>query len=114
MRSLKEKFDERLPFSKSLISSHTSCILASSSSSSSSKSMTSERVDQVTNLADSSEAIGNTDLADSSASVGKIDLTSYLNDSIYMEQEKATDDNKYLGDEGWEIFDNRDGYEIIE
>ena len=96
MRSLKEKFDERLPFSKSRFTSHTSCILASSSSSSTT-SVTSERVDQVTTLADSSEAIGKIDLTD--------DLASSSNDSIYMGEEKATDDNKYLVDEGWEIFD---------
>lgn len=75
--------------------------------------MTSERMDQVTNLADSSEATGKIDLADSSVTVGKIDLTSLLNDSIYMEEEKTTDGNKYLGDEGWEIFDNQDAYELI-
>ncbi|KAL3517550.1 hypothetical protein ACH5RR_020139 [Cinchona calisaya] len=96
VRLLKEKFDERLPLSKSLTSSQTSCIVASSSSSS--KSTTSEQVDQVTDRDDPSDTPEKTDLIPSSY------------EQEFVREETAADDTKELSDDGWEIFDNREAY----
>lgn len=86
VRLLKEKFDERLPLSKSLTSSQTSCILASSSSSL--KSMTPEQGEQLT------ETAMNTELAPS------------LVQAEYSAAETAAHDDEALINDEWEIFDN--------
>lgn len=92
VRLLKEKFDDHVPLSKSLCSSQTSCILASSSSSS--KSMIPDQVPDPADLLHASE---------------KMDTV-----SCHEEEHKASEDvksvihNKDLLDDGWEIFDNRE------
>ncbi|KAL3531366.1 hypothetical protein ACH5RR_010688 [Cinchona calisaya] len=95
VRFLKEKFDERLPLSKSLTSSQTSCIVASSISSW--KSMTSEQADQVTDN-------------DPSVTLEKTDPIPLFNEPEFVGEHKVIDDHKELTDEGWEIFDNCDAY----
>ncbi|KAK4357352.1 hypothetical protein RND71_022962 [Anisodus tanguticus] len=92
VRLLKEKFDDRVPLSKSFCSSQTSCILASSSSSL--KSMVPDQVP---------------DPADLLLAPEKMDTV-----SNHEEERKASEDvksvihNKDLLDDGWEIFDNRE------
>ncbi|KAJ8547503.1 hypothetical protein K7X08_011089 [Anisodus acutangulus] len=92
VRLLKEKFDDRVPLSKSFCSSQTSCILASSSSSL--KSMVPDQVP---------------DPADLLLAPEKMDTV-----SNHEEEHKASEDvksvihNKDLLDDGWEIFDNRE------
>lgn len=92
VRLLKEKFDDRVPLCKSLCSSQTSCILASSSSSS--KSMALDQVPDPADLLHASE---------------KMDTA-----SLHEEENKASEDvksvihNTDLLDDGWEIFDNRE------
>lgn len=95
MRILKEKFDERLPLSRSLNSNQTSCVLASSSSSL--KSMVPEQVDPVND------------------STGPLEIVEKT-DSSFIEPESfgvgtGKDGQKVLIDEGWELCDNR-GYYI--
>ncbi|XP_060181444.1 uncharacterized protein LOC132611048 [Lycium barbarum] len=92
VRLLKEKFDDCVPLSKSLCSSQTSCILASSSSSS--KSIVPEQVPKPADLLLAPE---------------KMDTV-----SCHEEEHKASEDvksvihNTDLLDDGWEIFDNRE------
>lgn len=92
VRLLKEKFDDRIPLSKSLCSSQTSCILASSSSSL--KSMVPDQVADPADLLDAPE---------------KMDTASY-----HEEEHKASEDvksvihDKDLLDDEWEICDNRE------
>ncbi|KAM3325961.1 hypothetical protein P3S67_001087 [Capsicum chacoense] len=86
VRLLKEKFDDRVPLSKSLCSSQTSCLLASSSSSL--KSMVPDQVPDSADLLHVPEK--------------------------NEEKHKASEDmksviyNADLLDDGWEIFDNRE------
>ncbi|KAJ8543181.1 hypothetical protein K7X08_005704 [Anisodus acutangulus] len=86
VRLLKEKFDDRVPLSKSFSSSQTSCILASSSSSL--KSMVPDQVPDPADLLHAPE---------------KMDTVSY-----HEEEHKASEDvksvihNKDLLDDGWE------------
>ncbi|XP_009769175.1 uncharacterized protein LOC107809980 [Nicotiana tabacum] len=92
VRLLKEKFDDRIPLSKSLCSSQTSCILASSSSSL--KSMVPDQVADPADLLDAPE---------------KMDTASY-----HEEEHKASEDvksvihDKDLLDDEWEMCDNRE------
>lgn len=90
MRLLKEKFDEHIPFSKSLSSSQISCILASSGSSS--KSLISE---QVESLPDEGA-----DPMDTQEKKGVISSTEHSS-----KDEAARDDRKALSDDEWEICD---------
>lgn len=94
VRLLKEKFDERLPLCRSLNSSQTSCILASSSSSL--KSMVPEHVDPVNDASGVME------------SVEKTDRSSIALESFGVETEKGG--HKVSIDEGWELCDNRGSY----
>lgn len=88
VKLLKENFDERVPFSKSLSSSQTSCILASSTSSSKST-VTPEQVDGGLNSLQTRKAHSSTHQS--------------------SEEEDATRDVvQELLDEGWELFDDRD------
>lgn len=84
VRLLKEKFDDRVPLSKSLSSSQTSCILASSSSSLKSLVPDSDQV-----------AVDQTNLSGQQ----KMDSTS---------AEETRNNCKALMEDGWEIFDNRE------
>ncbi|KHG22513.1 Golgin subfamily A member 2-like protein 4 [Gossypium arboreum] len=92
VRLLKEKFDERIPLSKSISSSQTSCILASSSSSL--KSMASDLGPE------QGEA---TKILEKKSPTPSVDMQSPKSRS-YEEQYKA--DDKELLDEGWEFFDD--------
>ncbi|KAL0458065.1 UNVERIFIED_CONTAM: hypothetical protein Slati_0433700 [Sesamum latifolium] len=95
VRLLKEKFDERVPFSKSLSSSQTSCILASSTSSL--KSLIPEQVESVPDeAADSMEA-------------RKKDEISCSDEKSY-EEKAAKDELKALLDDGWDLFDSHETY----
>ncbi|KAL7084172.1 hypothetical protein ACP275_14G208800 [Erythranthe tilingii] len=104
VRLLKEKFEEHVPYSKSLASSQTSCILASSTSSV--KSSNPEQVEPLRN--DSSlETEKKTEL-----------ISGFDEHSSSSEDEAAAtdDDLKALADndddDGWELFDiNREIYE---
>ncbi|KAL3827920.1 hypothetical protein ACJIZ3_016722 [Penstemon smallii] len=75
---LKDKFDQHVPFSKSVSSSQTSCILASSSSSL--KSLIPNKVEPVPNQID----------------------------PLGTEDKSARDNRKALIDDGWELFDHND------
>lgn len=97
MRLLKEKFDEHVPFSKSLSSSQTSCILASSSSSSKSLLIP----EQVESLPDGG--------AESLETQEKRDAISCSTEQS-SEEEATRDDCKALLDDGWELFDNLESY----
>ncbi|KAK4492542.1 hypothetical protein RD792_003354 [Penstemon davidsonii] len=94
VRLLKQKFDENVPFSKSVSSSQTSCILASSTSSL--KSSIPEQVEPVPDLADSLETQKKTSSSSSS---------SYEQVS---EDEAAKNDRKALVDDGWNFLDSHD------
>ncbi|KAL2540604.1 hypothetical protein Adt_01582 [Abeliophyllum distichum] len=96
VRLLKEKFDERVPFSKSLSSSQTSCRLASSSSSLKSMILLETEQEQGSNGADSSENPIR-------------DLVRFFDEHLSGD-EATRDDSKALAEEGWEIFDNHDVY----
>ncbi|CAA3006180.1 rab11 family-interacting 3 isoform X1 [Olea europaea subsp. europaea] len=96
VRLLKEKFDERVPFSKSLSSSQTSCRLASSTSSSRSLVLLQTEREQGSDGADSLEN-------------PKRDLVRCFDEQLSGE-EATRDDSKALVEEGWEIFDSRDVY----
>ncbi|XP_011082547.2 uncharacterized protein LOC105165281 [Sesamum indicum] len=94
VRLLKEKFDERVPFSKSLSSSQTSCILASSTSSL--KSLIPEPVESVPDeAAQSMEAQKNRD---------KISCS---NKKSYKEK-AAKRKLKAILDNGWEFLDSHE------
>ncbi|KAL0418764.1 UNVERIFIED_CONTAM: hypothetical protein Sradi_1289900 [Sesamum radiatum] len=96
VRLLKEKFDERVPFSKSLSSSQTSCILASSSSSL--KTLIPEQVESLPDEA-----------ADSMGAWKKRDKISCSDEKSY-EEKAAKDEHKALQDDGWELFDSHETY----
>ncbi|KAL0437509.1 UNVERIFIED_CONTAM: hypothetical protein Sradi_0458800 [Sesamum radiatum] len=96
VRLLKEKFDERVPFSKSLSSSQTSCILASSTSSL--KSLIPEQVESVP-----------AEAADSMEASRKRDEICYSDEKSY-EEKAAKDELKALLDDGWELFDSQETY----
>ncbi|XP_075093893.1 uncharacterized protein LOC107788139 isoform X2 [Nicotiana tabacum] len=91
VRLLKEKFDDRIPLSKSLCSNQTSCILASSSSSL--KSMVPDQVADPADLLDAPE---------------KMDTASYHEDHTASEDVKSVIHDKDLLDDEWEICDNRE------
>ena len=93
MKLLKEKFDERVPLSKSLSSSQTTCILASSYSS-----LKSLAPDQVPELVESSETPKSTSTRHS------------VDGQVSSGEERERDDRKALADDGWEFFDNREFY----
>ncbi|CAI9774352.1 unnamed protein product [Fraxinus pennsylvanica] len=96
VRLLKENFDERVPYSKSLSSSQTSCRLASSTSSSKSLVLLQTEQKQGSDGADSSEN-------------PKRDLVCCFDEQLSGD-EATRDDSKALVEEGWEIFDKRDVY----
>lgn len=85
---LKEKFDERVPLSKSVSSSQTSCILASSSSS-------------VKSIA----SAGGPDQEDPSSETLKKAISRTSTVDIPFD-DKAIDVEKFLLDEGWDLFEN--------
>ncbi|KAJ4968430.1 hypothetical protein NE237_015131 [Protea cynaroides] len=91
VKSLKEKFDERVPISKSLSSSQTSCILASSS-------LSIKRLapDRVTEKIEVSEALEKPSPAPSS--VGQVPNSSF-------EEKTVAGDNKIPMEDGWEFFE---------
>ncbi|MCD7466452.1 hypothetical protein HAX54_003175 [Datura stramonium] len=91
VRLLKEKFDDRVPLSKSLCSSQTSCILASSSSSS--KSMVPDQVPDPVDFLHASE---------------KMDISCHEEEGKASSDVKSVIHNTDLLDDGWEIFDNRE------
>lgn len=88
MKFLKEKFDERVPLSKSVSSSQTSCLLASSSSSRKSS---------------SSNPILNE--AETCGTPNKIAETAMIKDLLPFDEEKSGVDLKEFTDLGWEFFD---------
>ncbi|TYI49003.1 hypothetical protein E1A91_D12G005500v1 [Gossypium mustelinum] len=92
VRLLKEKFDERIPLSKSISSSQTSCILASSSSSL--KSMASDLGPE------QGEA---TKILEKKSPTPSVDMQSPKSRSS---EEQYKGDDKELLDEGWEFFDD--------
>ncbi|KAG8370711.1 hypothetical protein BUALT_Bualt13G0011700 [Buddleja alternifolia] len=89
---LKEKFDEHVPFSKSLSSSQTSFILASSTSSF--KSLIPDQVEPVPDEAVLLEIQKKKDSSDEQSS----------------EEKTARDYREALQDDGWEFFDNHEIY----
>jgi hypothetical protein len=92
VKLLKEKFDERVPLSKSLSSSQTTCILASSSSSL--KSMSPDLVP---------------DLAESSETAKKTSRSPSVDEQLSFGGEESDRENrKALADDGWEFFDSRE------
>ncbi|CAI9778523.1 unnamed protein product [Fraxinus pennsylvanica] len=93
LRLLKEKCDDRVPFSKSLSSSQTSFILASSSSSL--KTLFPDHVESVPDQIDSLE------------NPNKRDPDPCLDEQMSV-KEATRDDTKERVDEEWEFFDNRD------
>ncbi|XP_052211275.1 uncharacterized protein LOC127814078 [Diospyros lotus] len=93
VKLLKEKFDGRVPLSKSLSSSQTSCILASSSSSF--KSTALDQVPDRTDLSDSSRTTTPGPSAD---------------DELFSGEERAGNNLGALVEDGWELFDNREDY----
>ncbi|KAE8679621.1 putative DUF21 domain-containing protein [Hibiscus syriacus] len=99
IRVLKQKFNERVPLSKSISSSQTSCILASSSSL---KSATSERGSLQWETAKSREKRSPT------PSVNGQSPKSRSSD----ERNKA--DGKELSDDGWEIFDRDAEFQVVQ
>ena len=88
---LKEKFDERIPLSKSISSSQTSCILASSGSSL--KSMASDLGPDLGETAKTLEKRSPTPSIDGQSPKSR------------SSEEKNKADGKELLDDGWEIFD---------
>ncbi|XP_057484289.1 uncharacterized protein LOC130770740 [Actinidia eriantha] len=93
VKLLKEKFDERVPLSKSLSSGQTTCILASSNSS-----LKSLAPDQVPELVESPETPKSTSPKHS------------VDGQVSSGEERERDDRKALADDGWEFFDNREFY----
>lgn len=92
VRLLKERFDERVPLSKSVSSSQTSCILASSSSSL--KSVASVQVLEQCKSSGSSKQ---------STPAASIDGQSPKSSPL---DKRSGADRKALLDDGWELFDN--------
>lgn len=93
VKLLKEKFDKRVPFSKSLSSSQTSCILASSGSSSNS---------WIAKQVESSVPEG---ASDSLETQKKTDAV-HCFDEQSSEEKVAEDDRQALLEDGWELFDD--------
>ncbi|XP_043714954.1 uncharacterized protein LOC122663339 [Telopea speciosissima] len=93
VKLLKEKFDECVPISKSLSSSQTSCILASSSSS-----IKSLAADRVPERVEASEALEK--LSPAPSFVGQVKSN--------FEEKTVAGDNKVPLDDGWEFFDEDD------
>ncbi|KAK8650711.1 hypothetical protein V6N13_140338 [Hibiscus sabdariffa] len=91
IRVLKQKFDERIPLSKSISSSQTSCILASSGSSL--KSATSELSSGQWETAKTPEKRSPTPSVDGQSPKSR------------SSDERIKGDGKALSDDGWEIFD---------
>ncbi|XP_047962388.1 uncharacterized protein LOC125207191 [Salvia hispanica] len=90
VRMLKETFDEDIPFSKSLSSSQTSCILASSASSS--KSLIREQVDLLPD-----EGTESLDTRDKKG-------TASCSTESSSQDEAAGNDDKALSDDEWEML----------
>ncbi|XP_042048533.1 uncharacterized protein LOC121794439 isoform X1 [Salvia splendens] len=90
VRMLKETFDEDIPFSKSLSSSQTSCILASSASSS--KSLIREQVDLLPDEG--------TDSLDTRDKKGTVSCSTESS----SQDEAAGNDDKALSDDEWEML----------
>lgn len=88
---LKEAFDEHTPFSKSLSSSQTSCILASSASSS--KSLTPEQLESLPD--EGADSLG---IQEKKGAVSCSTECSSLD-------EAAGNVHKALSDDEWEMFD---------
>ncbi|KHF99960.1 putative methyltransferase C20orf7, mitochondrial [Gossypium arboreum] len=91
IRLLKQKFDDRIPLSKSISSSQTSCILASSGSSLKSRS---------TDLGSSQWETAKT--PEKRSPTPSVDGQSPKSRSL---DERSKVDGKELSDDGWEIFD---------
>ncbi|XAR61228.1 hypothetical protein NMG60_11034873 [Bertholletia excelsa] len=92
VKLLKEKFDERVPLSKSLSSSGTSCILASSSSSL--KSMSPDQVPEQADLSDMPDRMKPSPPADNGFFLGA--------------ERVGAGSKKTLVEDGWELFDNQE------
>ena len=88
---LKEKFDERIPLSKSISSSQTSCILASSGSSL--KSMASDLGPDLGETAKTLEKRSPTPSIDEQSPKSR------------SSEERYKADDKEMLDDGWEFFD---------
>lgn len=84
---MKEKFDQRLPLSKSLALSQTTCVLATSS-----MSLTSTTAEQIPELADSPET-------------QKAIPTPSSDDQLSCGEDAH---HKELTEDGWEFFDNQE------
>ncbi|XP_042518062.1 uncharacterized protein LOC122091892 [Macadamia integrifolia] len=94
VKLLKEKFDECVPISKSLSSSQTSCILASSSSSI--KSLVSDRVPEEVEASEEKPS-------PAPSSEGQVQKSS-------VEENTAAGDDKIPLDDGWEFFGDEDDF----
>lgn len=101
VRLLKEKFDEHVPFSKSLSSSQTSCILASSSSS----------LKSLTPLGQVESMHNEPDSLETQEKGGSLSGSYEQSTTIYDREKTSTADYKVLLDDGWELFDNREIYD---
>lgn len=136
MRLLKEKFDDRVPLSKSVCSSQTSCILATSGSSV--KGMASDLLPRCS-LASSgssmksivSDLIPDCNLASSDSSI-KIEAPVFVPEQVSSktpkmsptpsvhslstesipEEESARTDHQALLDDGWDFFDKVDELDV--
>ncbi|OMP05015.1 hypothetical protein COLO4_09133 [Corchorus olitorius] len=93
VRLLKEKFDERVPLSKSISSSQTSCILASSGSS-------------LKSIADLGHDLGETGTKTPEKRSRTPSLNGESPKSRSSEERYKADDKELLMNDGWEIFDN--------
>ncbi|XP_058008688.1 uncharacterized protein LOC110658749 isoform X2 [Hevea brasiliensis] len=91
VRLLKERFDERVPLSKSITSSQTSCILASSASSV--KSVASDEL-----IPEQKEV--------SKSPKDRSPTSSICNHSPKSQQEDEENNRKELLDDGWDFFEN--------
>ena len=97
---LKEKFDERIPLSKSISSSQTSCILASSGSSL--KSMASDLGPEQGETAKTLDKRSPTPSVDGQSPKSR------------SSEERYKADGKELLDDGWEIFDGDAEFLILQ
>ncbi|KAL3626106.1 hypothetical protein CASFOL_029655 [Castilleja foliolosa] len=101
VRLLKESFDDNIPYSKSLSSSQTSCILASSSSTSSSKNLKPEEL----------ATPGGADPLVTTESERDAVLVSCIGQqSLEQVSSPASDHRKVIMDDDWEIFDDREAF----
>ncbi|XVF21809.1 hypothetical protein REPUB_Repub12eG0122000 [Reevesia pubescens] len=116
VRLLKEKFDERIPLSKSISSSQTSCILASSSSSL--KSMASDLGPELGEMAKTLEKRSPTPSVNGQSPKSRSSETAKTPEKrsstpsvdgqspkSRSSEERFKADSKELLDDGWEIFD---------